>query len=275
MFLEDPDTTASFFFHSYDEDCDGCIFQPKTTLAMGRNIALKAATQSPLWNDFKYIVMFDDDITLMHMKTVKGVYKPDPANKSKSAHQTNGLEKTHPELIEQSWKELHRMLLDELTYPLWKPRDLHFDYWRKKVHGHSYQSCVDDNFWVIRRDHIDFLYPFSTIHESENFWLNAFATFMKMEKCFPAGWWVDHRFMVENPAHRYDQAESPPETEQWLREIMDATIPNAGPWHYVPPDIGTAQGCTIKQAPSFGVHPACKQETEKRFQKWVSGELEP
>jgi hypothetical protein len=239
---------------------------------MGRNIALKVATQSPFWNDFKYIVMFDDDVTLLHMKTVRGVYKPE---KKLGSHETSGLEKTRPELIDQSWQELHRMLLDEITYPLWKPRDFFFDFGRKKIHGPSYQSCVDDNFWAIRRDHIDFLYPFSTMHTHEDFWLNALATFMKMEKCFPAGWWVDHRFMVENPAHRYDQAESPPETEQWLREIMDATIPNAGPWHYVPPDIGTAQGCTIKQAPSFGVHPACKQETEIRFQKWVSGELEP
>jgi hypothetical protein len=209
LMLEVPDT-ASFFFHSYDEDCDGCIFQPKTTPEMGRNIALKAATQSPFWNNFKYIVMFDDDITLMHMKTVKGVYKLDPAKKDKASHQTNGVEKSHPELIEQSWKALHKLLLDELTYPLWKPRDIYFDYWKNKVHGPSYQSCVDDNFWAIRRDHIDFLYPFSTLYTHENFWLNALATFMKMEKCFPAGWWVDNRLTGLYPEWSHGNQDSVP-----------------------------------------------------------------
>jgi hypothetical protein len=43
------------------------LFQANTMLAMGRNIGLKEAIKSTLWDTFKYIVVFDDDVILLDL----------------------------------------------------------------------------------------------------------------------------------------------------------------------------------------------------------------
>jgi hypothetical protein len=191
--------TSAFFFHSFDENCNGCAFQANTTLAMGRNIGLKEAINSPLWDTFKYVVFFDDDVTLLDLQKARVFYTP-------SHKKQSGLEKSHPELIDESWKTFHRMLLDEKTnQPLIKPTDQSFDL-KRSINATTYQSCVDDNFWAIRKDHVDFLYiPFRRSIAAKTFgsmrkpllseWKNAI---LRVSRWTFDSWWRTHSIGMEH-----------------------------------------------------------------------------
>jgi hypothetical protein len=259
--------TFRFFYHSYDEDCDGCVFQHKTSASEGRNLAVKAAIDSKDYESFKYFVIFDDDLymstPLRSTDHPPGATKPKASNKAASSNE------------EYAWQTYHEMILAEsTTHPFIKPM---FDQIDVEAGTTTFQSCTDDNFWTIRRDQLGFLYPFST-YEKELFWINPAAWFHLFEKCYPAGFLVDGRWSVSNPSHRYaidfggylDHRLF----ERNIKEMLDMEYPMLGPWK-VKKDILSWQRCTVKELPSLGMHPLCKQATHERFQKWVSGEFKP
>jgi hypothetical protein len=262
--------TFRFFYHSYDEDCDGCLFLHKSAVSEGRNLAVKAAIDdSKNYESFKYFVIFDDDL---YMSTPLRRSDSDLAS---SSSKPKALNKAASSNEEYAWQTYHKMLLAEsTTHPFIKPM---YDRADDEVGKTTFQSCTDDNFWTIRRDQLGFLYPFST-YEKEMFWINPLAWFHLFEKCYPAGFLVDGRWIVSNPSHRYATNfggySDPRLFERNVKEMLDMEYPMLGPWK-VKRDIPIWQQCTVRELPSLGMHPLCKQVTHERFQKWVSGEFKP
>jgi hypothetical protein len=259
---------AVFLYHSFDEDCEGCLYQAGTTVSEGRNLVLSAAANSTNmdWNTYKYVVMFDDDILLLNSSS--------STNRKFSGAKIS----TSTELdVIAAWKSFHTMLLDpNTTHPLIKPKCETYD---GNDFYTSYQSCPDDNILAMRRDYVDWIYPYSTIGK-QNFWVNIVALWKRMERCYPAGFLVDHRWTVANPQHRYKINKFQYKNKQWaptkVLEVLNRDYPNLGQqaWKV---DANTMYNhrCTVKQEPSFGIHRECKRVSEVRFQRWLAGDYEP
>lgn len=246
-----PKGTWAFFYHSYDEDCEGCLFQSNTSFAEGKNLAIHAAVTSQIWKNqqVKYLASFDDDIQLARRPF-------------KKADKLNGT----------GWEPLHNILLQQKTqHPLLKPRHNSADI----EDTITYQSCTDENFWIFRRDHIDIFYPHST-YAQEHFHLNALKDFFLMERCYPAGMMVLPHYMVFNKKHRYSVKQGIYRDQGFVHtkilDMLRMEYPTLGPWEW----RDLSQRCNVqRKLPQETVEPECKAVMEARFQKWIAGELTP
>lgn len=270
-----------FYFHSFDEDCNGCIFQHNTTLARGKNILIKTIASVPEYQRFKYVAIFDDDAFLYH-RTLRAKPSPflDRPKKVKKIilkeHIKAGNETENTQL---AWKSLHEYLSsNQEIHPLVKPAfyntDLH-----DKVD--TYQSCTDENFWIIRIDYVHFYFPYMLVHE-ENFWLNAAVLFLIMERCYPTGMKVLHNWVVTNFEHRYEQSKEIYQNRKGMlhaqREYLAKRLPELGPWKLPihSRDGMLNQRCNVQtDPPSSGLRPKCSKYTKVIFDKWIQGEYEP
>lgn len=241
-----PEGTAVFFYHSYDEDCDGCIFKKGTTFAEGWNLVAKTALLSPFADQMKYFVRFDDDIKLLSTGLGK-------ANTGHGA-----------------WEDFHQMLLSpDTNYPLIRPQDKA----RAEEKYTVYESCVDQHFYAIRKDHISLIFPYST-YAKECIWLNDEMLFYVMEKCYPAGFLVDHRWTVANDDHRYATDNRVEYSEKYVRDkalgALNEAYPSLGLWvrrnH-----SKLKHRCTVKEVPSFGLNGECRKVFQDRFERWLEG----
>uniref|UniRef100_A0A7S2HEZ8 Uncharacterized protein n=1 Tax=Helicotheca tamesis TaxID=374047 RepID=A0A7S2HEZ8_9STRA len=252
-----PAESYLFICHSYDEDCDGCIFQPKTSFAEGKNIIVKTLVNSTLevWDRVKYVVSFDDDVPLY-----PGPFEHDDPNRYKESDPDSN----------DGWKPFHDLLLNQnTTHPFIKPQ-YPVDFKDKTT---TYQTCTDENFWAIRKDHLHVVYPHSTIH-SDFYWANAMRVFYLLHKCYPQAFQVVPDVRTHNYAHRYDT-----KGFAWgkIQEVALAQLedgyPEIGPWEVgMYPD---KQRCTVFGAPSLGLHPICHEVMLDRFQKWIDGQYNP
>jgi hypothetical protein len=265
LVFNDTIDTYQFMYHAYDGPCQGCLHVNNTAPGEGRNVAVKATVTSEKWRKCKYLVFFDDDAYLM-----KAPFKPN--------YKTPTSQDDNETLV--AWREMHDMLLEEsTTYPLIAPQS---DKWDAKTgDNETYQSCVDEVWWAIRHDHVDFVYPLSTIGK-ENYWLTNVAMWYVMEKCFPAGVFVDPRWYTKNEAHRYTkQADASGsifynnrhKTTNMLK-MLNRDYEPLGPWK-VGLKNWPQHSCTVKSQPSAGVHPKCKALSEARFHKWLVGDYIP
>ena len=272
------DRNYQFIYHSYDNPCteqqrqdtaSRCLHLNYSSVpAEGRNAAVLATLKSPAWSKCKYLVFFDDDAYLL--KTTS------PRNNVNISVDDNA--------TKQAWIEIHDHLLNpNTTYPLIAPLS-NYDFVRGRKEGSTtkettYQSCVDEVWWAIRHDHVDFVYPLSTIGR-DNFWLTNVAMWYVMEKCFPAGVLVDHRWSTLNRVHRYRSrkrlaaAYLVTNRNEYMRQMLERDYNELGPWN-VTSASWLKHGCTTKLQPSIGVHPQCKSLSEKRLQKWMAGEFVP
>jgi hypothetical protein len=261
---------AVFFYHSYDEDCEGCIHKVGTTLSEGRNLVVSAAANASKidWNTYKYVVVLDDDVQLLNSSATTTTTSSWNVSKGKFSGE-NTPTSTVPDVA--AWKSFHnRMLEPNTTHPLIKPKCQNYD---SDDTATTYQSCPDDNFLAIRRDYVDWVYPYSTIGK-QNFWLNILELWKRMERCYPAGILIDHRWTVANPQRRYKINKFPYKNKEWVQtkvlEVLNRDYPTLGqPAWKVDANIMTWHRCTVKQEPSFGMHPECKRASEVRFQRWL------
>jgi hypothetical protein len=264
--FNNTEETYQFVYHAFDRPCQGCLHLLKSSVpAEGRNAAVYETVTSQNWNKCKYLVFFDDDAYLLPT-SVKNLYKSTP--------------KTDDSRTLLAWGQVHDMLLQEsTTYPLISPQSEKWDSATGKKS--SYQSCVDEVWWAIRHDHVDFVYPLSTVGR-ENYWLTNVAMWFVMEKCFPAGVLVDPRWYTKNEAHRYSPDAFKKRSiytdsawrNQHMVEMLNRDYGPIGPFT-VTKETWLEHSCTIKPQPSVGVHPRCKALSEERFRKWLSGELIP
>jgi hypothetical protein len=286
--ISGEEKNAVFFYHSYDKDCEGCLYQAGTTMSEGRNLVVLAAANSTNmdWNTYKYVVMLDDDILLLNSSSSSNSSWNNVSFKKGKNSGKNNIPTSSTGLPEEehvaAWKSFHSMLLDpHTTHPLIKPKCGTWDS-DDDLATTTYQSCPDDNFLAMRRDYVDWIYPYSTIGK-QNVWLNIVAIWKRMERCYPAGIKVDHRWTVANPQHRYNPRIFPYTSPQWattkVLELLNRDYPNLGgnngrAWK-VDVNIMSWHRCTVKQEPSLGMHPECKRVCEVRFQRWLAGDYEP
>jgi hypothetical protein len=248
---------AVFFYHSYDENCTGCIFQPGTTLPEGRNLVLKSALAAgdrgrvdstsavPSWtNDqVKFYVMMDDDVEI---RCLSG---------------------------RNCWSEYHALLLDDRTsWPFLAPKY----YVDRDDEPTAYHTCRDDSLWVMRWDHVDFLYPYPTKHSEKTWNIYVQATWERMKRCFPNGFLTHKGYRIENARH----GDYPKGLRKGLvADLLRSEYPELGPWVVDKHAKRTAFRCTPARyeppATFQRVHPKCKNLTESRFLRWLDGTFDP
>eukprot|EP00339_Tiarina_fusa_P022956 CAMPEP_0117003982 /NCGR_PEP_ID=MMETSP0472-20121206/5119_1 /TAXON_ID=693140 ORGANISM="Tiarina fusus, Strain LIS" /NCGR_SAMPLE_ID=MMETSP0472 /ASSEMBLY_ACC=CAM_ASM_000603 /LENGTH=350 /DNA_ID=CAMNT_0004704809 /DNA_START=13 /DNA_END=1065 /DNA_ORIENTATION=+ len=255
-----PEDTYRLFYHSFDEDCEGCLFQKndedcegclfqkKTSFAQGKNIIIKAIVRSEDFDRIKYVASFDSDAPLFLYSRKQG----------STDDEHNG------------WQPFHKLLLDPNTvHPFIKPRYV-FDMEDK---GTTFQSCTDENFWTIRKDHLSVIYPHSTYHQRIH-WTNAIRVFYLLERCYPAAMMVHSDFATRNPTHSIPwKSYKLEEIQIFASDMLRANYSALGPWDRLSTELN--QRCTIKTMPSIGLNPMCRELMDDRFQRWISGDIDP
>lgn len=276
--LLDP-KTYRLFYHSFDVDCDGCIFQHKTSFAEGKNILMKAIVSSEEFERFKYIALFDDDALLWN-RHLNDIQPPIVGNKGAinldAFHNTL---QTVPMYQEIGWTTLHDYLtLPRTAYPLLKPQFFYVD---NVDVTDTYQSCTDENFWIVRRDHLHIFFPYITTIAREMFWMSAITIFRVLERCYPGAFKVLHEWSTGNPSHRYEMPIGSYFNSSYVIEsqklYLEKRLPEMRPW-IIPNNefLGfIQQRCTVKQIPSEGYHPRCAKYTKLRWDQWLNGTFLP
>lgn len=250
-----PNGTYAFFYHSFDEVCDGCVFQKGTTFSEGKNIATKAAMTSPIWRRCKYWTFFDDDIELRRKKK-------EGNNMETTASGITSIE-------EDSWRDYHNMLLDPDTiHPIIKAQDSARDQGDTTT---MYQTSVDEHFVSFRFDYVSLLWPLTTRYK-DYFWLNNDMFFVKMTKCYPAGIRVDHRYVTTNPKHRYEADNNPVYNYDTKRceEVLQDELPGLSPWTC---GLGQHHRSNVQPLPPLDRHPKCAEEMNRRLDLWLTDKL--
>ena len=238
---------ALFYYHSYDQDCPGCIFQPNSTLPKGRNLVLKTAYNSLSHNNtldqVKYFIMMDDDVEIQCVSSRR-----------------------------DCWMEYHYMLLDErITWPFLAPKY----FVDADDEPTSYHTCRDDSLWVMKWDNVHFLYPFPTRHDTKSWHIYVQAAWERMKKCFPNGFLTHKGYRNYNPRH----GDYPKGLRKRLVvDILNAEYPTLGPWSIQPSKGGIGFRCARalhKPPVQQQVDPKCAAVTRERFQKWIDGTFDP
>lgn len=244
---------AVFFYHSYDVECPGCIFQSNTTLPEGRNLVLKtslavgnrrqATPLEPWTNDqVKYYVMMDDDVEVQCLSR------------------------------RDCWQEYHTMLLDDrTTWPFLAPK--YYVDWDDEPT--AYHTCRDDSLWVMRWDHVDFLYPYPTKHQAKTWNIYVQSTWERMKRCFPNGFLSHKGYRNVNSRHGgYPKGLR----KALVADLLNSEYPTLGPWVVNKTETTTPFRCTpARNDPPIQewVDPICKNLTEWRFRRWLDGTYNP
>ncbi|CAJ1959224.1 unnamed protein product [Cylindrotheca closterium] len=234
--------TSVFLYHSYDEDCDGCIFKKNSKYAEGKNMIVKRLMLSPFWKRCKYMTWFDDDVAL----SITG--------------QKN--------ISDAAWGRYHEMLLsEETTHPLIRPQDS-----KRDGEGYdTYQSCVDEHFVSYRFDHIAILWPL-TDQRPDDLFVHGKFFFARMAKCYPKGIKVDRRYRAHNNDHRYNKKTKAMLATKEKEDVFRSELPELGPWDGY---IQLKHGCIKKKAPSFGWHPECQRVMNEHLDRFLQKEISP
>jgi len=234
--------SSVFFYHSHDEDCDGCIFKKNSKYAEGKNMIVKRLMLSPFWKRCKYMTWFDDDVTL----SITG--------------QKN--------VSDAAWGRYHEMLLsEETTHPLIRPQDSSRD-----SEGYdTYQSCVDEHFLSFRFDHIAIFWPL-TDQRPDDLFVHGKFLFARMAKCYPKGIRVDRRYRAHNTGHRYNKKTKNMLATREKVDVFRSELPELGPWDGL---IQLKHGCIKKKAPSFGWHPECQRVMNEHLNRFLDKEIPP
>lgn len=251
--------TWKFFYHSYDRDCEGCIFQNGTTYAEGWNLVgstamlelsrkQTTASGSNRHFNFKYLVRFDDDLRIV--PSIDRIN--DDQNKEDVA-----------------WFEIHEMLLADTTvHPIIRPQDKP----RVRENHTVYQTCMDGHYYAVQPDHMSLYWPFSTRGKKIP-WFNDVMAFMMFEKCYPGGVLVDHQWQASNPEHRYGVSHQEYiEFRGTVYNALNEELPELKPWSPMRAKEITHR-CHVSRAPSLEYHPRCRTVLGGRFTAWLN-ELE-
>ncbi|KAG7354948.1 hypothetical protein IV203_004304 [Nitzschia inconspicua] len=240
---------ALFFYHSYDQECNGCIFLANTTLPRGRNLVLMTALQSLMANQagstsvthVKYFIMMDDDVEVQCIPSRR-----------------------------DCWFEYHTMLLDQrTTWPLLAPKF----YVDGDAEPALYHTCRDDSLWVMRWDYVHLLYPFPTKHDKKTWNIYVQAVWERMKRCFPNGFHSHKGYRNVNPRH----GTYPKGLRKGLVvNLLNDEYPTLGPWKIQKTPDERPFRCTpaLKEPPlQQQADPKCTALTKSRFERWMNGTL--
>ena len=251
---------AKLFYHSFDEPCEGCIFEPKTSFAEGRNLLLETALNYTMNNDdnysIKYFVFFDDDIQLL-------------CGNSLLKHVTGKeLPVFPPDMERRCWELFTDMLLNETNqYPFIKPLLTSLD--EEDAFTIKYQSCCDENFKGFHRDYIWFFFPSTTYKEQISWWFNGRSKMYLAQRCLHYAWKVDGNYAAHNPQHRNYPKD---EKVNMVQDVLTYTYPELGPWNIQ--NYKCCHRCEVTDKPtnvSRDLDPLCETALKARFQRWLDG----
>jgi hypothetical protein len=239
---------VEFYYHSYDEPCDGCIFQNRTSFPEGRNLLLQTAlTTNP---HSKYFVFFDDDVQLLCEDSLKNklLGGPPPPNRTEN----------------YCWHSFTKMLLHE-TYPFIKPIESNHD--KVDVFTTRYQSCTDENFKAFHRDYLWFFFPSESYMANISWWITGRAKMYLSQRCFPHAWKVDGQWAARNDLHRpYPRGEGEGDLE---KPFMDHSYPELQPWNSS--YLKCCHRCEVSPTePSIvnDMDPVCARVLQNKFYEW-------
>lgn len=192
---------AIIHYHSFDEECEACIYRNDTTYSSGKNLLLRHVLKAEDYDHVKYFVALDSDISLQ----CKG-----------------GLSQV------DCWKWLHQTLIDPNTTDPMRTCQTNYEPMGEIT---TYQTCTDSQFYALRWDYLAFFYPLAT-HLQEKGWnLINHVMWHLMRRCFPNGFVVDERFQLTNPEHSPYVQIYGGEAQSIINSILENDYPLLGPWN--------------------------------------------
>lgn len=279
-------------YHSFDEDCKGCIFNPHTTISSGKNLllreALKVAHQQEdnvsHWNDTKtssiqqatadngvyYYVYCDYDLEIecdRQYDNYNDVGNDDPSD--------------------ACWRSYVSFLQEpSTTYPVHMPQTW-FDARAGDSNTSTFQSCVDGAIKAVRFDFVPMFWPHTTSHDATALNLNDEVWWHITHRCFPFLIYTDGRWRVDNPIHsdyphQYGKKGAPA-----LFEMLTNEYPNLGgfPWdkrsilrhremnhrcEVLPDDGASGDGASQPPPPPPEIYTRCQESFSNRFNDWYA-----
>ena len=173
--------SATLLYHSFDKNCEICIFEKGTSFSFGRNLLLSHALTLP--HRPKYYVFVDEDIQL-------------DCNLP-GALQTSNILDTQ----QLCWNYFTQELLNPITTNiLISPKN--WNDIKRPDEEFNYQVCIDDAFIAYRSDMAHLLFPIPTYRENENWWHKSHVAWAVIDSCFPFAHASDNRFRIKNTQHR-------------------------------------------------------------------------
>lgn len=225
---------ATLFYHSYDADCDGCIYAKGTTYATGRNMLFRQALEKV--KDAKYFVFFDYDLIMKCN---------DSSNEA------------------ECWRLFHNMLSDPNTmHPFIAPKT----WWDPAGEATNYVTCVDNALSAYRYDYVHMIYPLPIKNMEKGWNFNCHVQWHLVERCFPDAYLSDSRWRVENPAHApYPQLYR---DYQYIIGILEHDYKELGPWD---PKHELHHQCSkSNHTPKHTEFwPKCNAVFQQRFREWI------
>jgi len=168
-------------YHSYDADCDDCIFDSTTNFASGRNLLLRNALNI---QGIKFYVFVDYDITMEC-----GVGNND------------------------CWGSWNDFLLTTSDY-LISPKT-----WHDPKESTDYKTCIDDAMVAIRQDKAHLMFPLPEKGIEKSWWHKTHATWSVFAKCIPNEHLSEENWRISNPKHApYPSGISIPAIIQMLKD---------------------------------------------------------
>lgn len=226
--------TALILYHSFDEPCQGCIFQSGTNFASGRNLLLRHALDCDL-PGLKYYAFVDDDVVL-------------------SCDDFSG----------SCWNSWQEMLLSaDNQEPFIAPKT-----WIDPTNeSTTYQTCVDDAFWVIRQDLVHAFMPVPEYGMQDSWWHKTHVLWEICRRCFPYGFRTDHRWRISNPIHRPYPSEK---VMSAVRDILEVEYNDLGPWYFIDKEAPRHR-CQVSDVPvpPAGTPNKCNTVLRERFHIWL------
>lgn len=231
--LINPLPNASLIYHSFDENCTGCLYAKGTTFASGRNLLLQSALMQH--GPKKYYVFVDDDIYL----TCDGGKHVD------------------------CWAKWNEMLLDQSTVSrLVAPKT-----WHDPIEPTNYQTCVDDAFWAIRHNALNLVFPLPVPKENQSWWHNIHVLWSVFNRCKPLLILSDKRWRANNTLHRaYPKGVN----KTLIYKTLGDEFAELGEWSLSNELL--KHRCAVQHTPSScesNLSPACSDGLNRRFQAWI------
>jgi hypothetical protein len=228
------DRSAKLFYHSYDEDCEICLFKNNTNFAFGRNMALREALKGMDWKYIRYFVTFDSDLQM----TCKNSGDDD-----------------------QCWRDFNHLLLHS-NEPIVSPKT----WWDPASEPSNYQTCPDNAVYAFRGvDMLKMVYPLSYVNVEKDWTYNTHVAWHVMDRCFPNSIWTSGDHWLTNPRHGSYPFQHEPEH---VFEILNQSFPELKPWK--PPLLWhRCRVSSVRGTKHPTLWPKCRQAFDRRFMKWL------
>ncbi len=236
--------SATLLYHSFDKNCDICIFEKGTSFSYGRNLLLLHALQ--LSHRPKYFVFVDEDIQM-------------DCNLPNTFEGGRTFDKQ-----QKCWNNFTEELLNPVTTNiLISPKT-----WKDVANEPTnFQTCIDDAIIAYRSDMVHISYPLPTHRESQSWWLKTSVTWAVIDTCLPYGHLSDSRWRVRNTLHR-DYPKSGIFDPAAVRDVLFTEYPDIRNWTSFDPKSVERNRCRISPQRVDVLDRDCEAKLKSRFMNY-------